>query len=78
MARAALVNRGFITATGVVTRDGRATRAAVEAATDARAAERFADVDADALRAALDPVARAIAASGLIAYPNPMGLPRLA
>jgi hypothetical protein len=78
MARAALVNRGFITATGAVTPDGRATRAAVEAATDARAAERFADVDPDALVAALDPVARTIAASGLIPYPNPMGLPRVA
>ena len=35
-------------------------------------------VDAAAVLAALDPVARAVAASELIPYPNPMGLPPLA
>jgi hypothetical protein len=77
MARAALVNRGLITATGAVTPDGRALRAAVEAATDARAAEAFGALDTDAVVAALDPIAHAVVASGIVPFPNPMGLPRL-
>ena len=77
MARAALVNRGLVTATGLVTPDGRALCATVEAATDARAEEALGALDTDAVLAALDPPARAVAASGLIPYPNPMGLPRV-
>ena len=52
----------------------------VEATTDRLAAAPFGVLDApsrDLLIDALDPVARAIAASGTIRYPNPMGLPAL-
>ena len=78
-ARAALVHRGLLAPSGVITDDGRAVRSSVEAATDARAAEAFDGVvDAAAVLAALEPVARAVAASELIPYPNPMGLPPLA
>jgi len=75
MARAALVNRRLVTATGAVTPAGRALRAAVEAATDTGAEEAFGRLDTDAVVRALDPVARAVVASGLIPFPNPMGLP---
>ena len=63
--------------TGGVTPDGRALRASIEAATDARAAEPFGGVDTDAVLRALDPVARAIAAADEIPFPNPMGLPKI-
>ncbi len=74
-ARAALAVRGLVTASGEVTPEGRALRAAVEAATDSRAVEAFGALDTDALVGALDPLARAVVASGLVPYPNPMGLP---
>ncbi len=77
MARAALLNRGLVAVTGGVTPDGRALRAAIEAATDARAAEAFGGVDTDAVLRVLDPVARAIVAADEIPFPNPMGLPRI-
>ena len=75
--RGALVARGLLTASGDLTAAGRAVRVAVEAATDARAAEAFVGLDTDVLVRALDPLARAVVASGLLPFPNPMGLPRL-
>ena len=75
--RAALAARGLLTASGDLTADGRAVRVAVEAATDARAGEAFVGLDTDVLVRALDPLARAVVASGLLPFPNPMGLPRL-
>ena len=57
---------------------GRALRADIEATTDRLAAVPLDVLGADeraALLAALAPVASAIAASGVIRYPNPMGLP---
>jgi len=78
MARAALVNRGLLAIGGGVTPDGRALRASVEAATDARASEAFDGVvDAAAVLQALDPIARAVVTSDVVPFPNPMGLPRL-
>jgi hypothetical protein len=76
-ARVALVDRGLLAPSGRITPDGTAQRATVEAATDARAEEAFAGIDTDALVRALDPPARAVIGSGLIPFPNPMGLPRI-
>ena len=77
MARAALLNRGLVALSGAITPKGRALRVSVEAATDARAAAVFEGVDAAAILHELEPVARAVAASELIPFPNPIGLPRL-
>ena len=77
MARAALLNRGLVALSGAITPEGRALRVSVEAATDARAAAVFDGVDAAAILHELEPVARAVAASELIPFPNPIGLPRL-
>ena len=77
MARAALLNRGLVALSGAITPKGRALRVSVEAATDARAAAVFDGVDAASILHELEPVARAVAASELIPFPNPIGLPRL-
>jgi hypothetical protein len=71
--------RGLVDAGGL-TNAGRAVRAEVEAATDRLAAAPFAPLRAaarDALIAALGPVATAVSRSGVIRYPNPIGLPPL-
>ena len=71
-------DRGLVAADGSLSAAGRALRAAVEATTDRLAAAPFAVLDAasrDRMIDALGPVAGAIAASGTIRYPNPMGLP---
>lgn len=73
-------DRGLVASDGSLSAAGRALRAEVEATTDRLAAAPFAVLDSafrDRLIDALDPVARAIAASGTIRYPNPMGLPAL-
>ena len=71
--------RGLVDGGGL-TDAGRAVRAEVEAATDRLAEAPFAAVaaaDRAALLAALDPVAVAVSRSGIIRYPNPIGLPPL-
>ena len=73
--------RGQIDADGQLTDAGRSIRTAIEKRTDELAAAPFAplsDDDRASLLAALDPLARAISASGTIRYPNPMGLPPVA
>ncbi len=76
-ARDSLVSRGLLVGGGV-TPAGQAARAAVEQTTNRLAAERFSGLSADERRVMLDvlgePTAE-IAASGLIPFPNPMGLP---
>jgi hypothetical protein len=52
-------------------------RESVEATTDAGASALVASLAVDALIAALDPLARRVAASPTIPFPNPMGLPSL-
>jgi DNA-binding MarR family transcriptional regulator len=71
--------RGLV-AGGGLTEAGRALRAEVEAVTDRLAEAPFAGVgpaERDALLAALDPVATAVSRSGVIRYPNPIGLRKL-
>jgi hypothetical protein len=71
--------RGLVDAGGL-TDAGRAVRADVEATTDRLAGAPFASLGAaasEALLAALDPVAAAVSRSGVIRYPNPIGLPPL-
>ncbi|CAN5626755.1 hypothetical protein BH10ACT1_BH10ACT1_19520 [soil metagenome] len=75
---AGLVQRGWIDAEGVLTGAGRAGRQAIEDLTDDLAAAPWAALGADAtarLHALLLPLARAIAASGAIPFPNPIGVP---
>jgi hypothetical protein len=71
--------RGLVGAGGL-TADGRALRAAIETTTDRLAEAPFASMAAaerSAVLAALDPVAVAVSRSGVIRYPNPIGLPPL-
>lgn len=73
-------SRGLIDDAAALTASGVALRADVETRTDALATAPFDGLTVagcDALIDALDPVARAISASGVIRYPNPMGLPPL-
>jgi hypothetical protein len=74
--RIALVGRGLLRHDGSITAEGRALRHSVEATTDTAAARPFEDVGSvETVIDSLDPAARAVAASGVIPYPNPMGLP---
>jgi hypothetical protein len=77
-AEARLHERGLLTRAGTITDEGVAARAGVEATTDRLALALFDDLD-DAARHRLldelDLLAGAISSSGLIPYPNPMGLP---
>ncbi|WP_426573678.1 SCO6745 family protein [Aquihabitans sp. McL0605] len=76
-----LQHRGLITADGGLTDHGRDLRQAVEDTTDRLAAAPFAhlsEVERTRLIDVLTPAARAVATSGVIRYPNPMGLPPLA
>ena len=81
-ADARLTHRGLCDAGGL-TVAGRALRSDVEATTDRLAVTPFEATAGDfgaqiiELLELLDPVARAISASGVIRYPNPMGLPAL-
>ena len=74
-----LQRRGLIDAAGVLRDAGRLLRSTVETTTDELAAAPWAgDDDAVAVvLAALTPVARAVATSGVIRFPNPIGLPAL-
>jgi len=73
-----LIERGWIDEDGTQTTSGAAARLEVENLTDRLAAEpweRLGEHDTEALRAVLTPLARAIAASGSVPVPNPIGLP---
>ncbi len=75
-----LADRGLIREDGTVTGEGLALHRSLEATTDHLAEDAFAsfeDAEVNALLAALEPPARVIQASGLLPFPNPMGLPRL-
>lgn len=75
-----LASRGLVDSGGVITEAGRELHAEVEAATDRAALapwERLGTDRTAAIDAALRPLASAIGSSGLIRFPNPMGLPPL-
>ena len=79
LAQARLEGRGLVDGNGV-TEAGRRLRDDIERTTDELAAAPMSHLgltQREALLAALDPVAMAIAASGLIPYPNPIGLPKV-
>jgi hypothetical protein len=72
-----LRGRGLLAADGTLTADGVALRRRIEAETDRLAAppyDALGDGAARRLAADLAPLADAVAASGLIPYPNPIGL----
>jgi hypothetical protein len=74
-----LIARGWLAADGGLTAAGTAERAAVEEATDRGAEVAFAGLstgDVAELTALLSPLAAAVVESGVIPYPNPMGVPR--
>ena len=75
-----LVSRGLIEGTRL-TELGADLRDQIEAITDERAAEPFNEAldedDLARLDAVLTPLAGAVQASGVIPFPNPMGLPQL-
>jgi hypothetical protein len=78
---AELARRGLLTADGRATAAGTAAHAAVEARTDVLAEAAFAglaDPELVDLAAALTAAAREVQGSGLLPFPNPMGLPQLA
>lgn len=79
--RAGLITRGLLRGDGAITSDGRDLREQIEHTTDTGALAPFLAVGGEqtisTLIGALDPLARAIASSGTIPYPNPMGLPAL-
>jgi hypothetical protein len=77
---ARLAGRGLVDPGGrTLTDHGRRVRARVEATTDELAATVWADdlAAAESVIELLTPAARAISESGVIRYPNPMGLPPL-
>ncbi|MFK8022336.1 MAG: hypothetical protein AB8G26_00120 [Ilumatobacter sp.] len=80
-ARERLSDRGLLLA-GVLTEVGHAVRADVESITDRIAAEPFLrSIGEPGLLAAIDaltPAALEVARSGILPFPNPMGLPQLA
>jgi hypothetical protein len=72
--------RGLVDGAGDLTAAGRALRVDVEATTDRLAEDVWKDATADVDRiiAILNPAAEAVSRSGMIRYPNPIGLPALA
>ncbi|MCU1397945.1 MAG: hypothetical protein JWN62_1054 [Acidimicrobiales bacterium] len=75
-----LQSRRMIAADGGLTEAGRALRSEVESRTDVLAGQPFlalSGAESDQLVLALDPLARGVSGSGVIRYPNPMGLPPL-
>ena len=68
-----LRERGWLDADGALTAAGLDGRAAIEARTDALAT--VPGVDIDAVIAAVAPITHAVAASDVVPYPNPIGLP---
>jgi hypothetical protein len=78
-ARRRLRARGLLDSRGRLTALGRQTRAAVEAGTDRAASEvleRLGEPGHARLIELLTPLAGRLGQSGLIPYPNPMGVPR--
>lgn len=74
----AVAERGWVDPSGALTDAGRAEHAAIETATDLAAIQPWADfgsADSGRLLALLDPIARAVVASGVIPAYNPVGLP---
>jgi Helix-turn-helix family len=74
----ALRTRGLVHADGRATDEGRTLHAAVEERTDRLAEPPYAglsDAALDELHGTLSACAAAVAGSGLVPYPNPMGLP---
>lgn len=72
--------RGLVDGAGGLTDAGRALRREIEETTDRLARSPWAvliDADRNRLLTALTPAAEAISRSGVIRYPNPMGLPAL-
>jgi len=79
-AAAALTARGLLHADGRATDSGRTLHAKVEALTDRLAEPACAGLSDGALEelhGALSACAAGVAASGLVPFPNPMGLPRV-
>lgn len=78
-ATAALASRGLLHADGRVTDSGRTLHAVIEERTDRLAASPYqglSDAAVTDLHGALSACGREVAASGLLPFPNPMGLPR--
>ena len=79
VAKSRLASGGLLHADGRATDSGRTLHAQVEAQTDRLAAQPYRDMgDAavDDLYGALSSCARDVVASGVMPFPNPMGLPR--
>lgn len=78
-AAARLQERGLVDATGSITAAGKRARARIERATDRVAAAPFRAALDDRERATLfeglDVLARRVKRSGIVPFPNPMGLP---
>jgi hypothetical protein len=77
-ARARLVERGLLRPDGALSDEGWAARQVIEGATDALAATAYGALGTQVvedLTDALESPARALAGSGIIPFPNPMGLP---
>jgi hypothetical protein len=77
--RAMLAARGWLHADGRATDDGRTRHGEVEELTDRLAEPAYADLSDGALEelnGALRACAAGVVASGLLPFPNPMGLPR--
>jgi hypothetical protein len=77
-ATASLRDRDLVDADGVATAGGRELHATIERRTDELAAEPWDGVDDDALEPTVTTLARLagrVAATGVIRFPNPMGLP---
>jgi len=77
-ATSSLVERGWSRPDGTPTPDGTAARAEIEQLTDRLAGEpweRLGAAGTESLRALLAPLAQAIAATGAVPTPNPIGLP---
>ena len=74
-----LAERGLLDRSGALTPRGTALRAEVEATTERLALEPWEHLGPDGtqrLGELLDPIARRIVDSGVLPYPNPIGLPR--
>ncbi|MGA2519632.1 MAG: hypothetical protein ABSG81_02305 [Acidimicrobiales bacterium] len=77
-AEARLAGRGWLTPDGALTPAGAAARSDIEDLTDRLATEPWDRLGAqrtEELRTLLVPLARAVAASGVVPVPNPIGLP---
>jgi hypothetical protein len=75
-----VVDRGWMLSDGVLADPGRAVRQSVEHTTDVLAAQPWSHLAPDVVEhvlQSLTPLATAVAASGVIRYPNPIGLPQL-